>query len=140
MLILVFMTILGTLLMGRLKIAEMTRADSRPPPEETAEYELNILRAAVELFQRDCRRYPREEEGFWALLVNPGNTSWDGPYVNVVKRDPWRNPYRYIVTSNAVTVASNGPDGEPDTADDLSPTDWPVLMPPPPSSASLPGP
>ena len=130
LLILAFMSVLGLLLVGRARIASIPK-QSRPPPESIAQDELNILRAAVELFRRDCRRYPREEEGLTVLLANPGNTSWNGPYVNVVKRDPWRRDYVYEVESNRVAVLSLGPDGERGSPDDLHPLDWEALLPPP---------
>jgi len=129
--ILAFMGVLAFILMGRLHVSEIKQEENRPPPQLTADEELNILRAAVELFHRDCRRYPRATGGFWSLLTNPGNTSWNGPYVNVVKQDPWGNPYIYNITSDAVTILSTGPDGTRGTDDDMFPSDWESIMPPP---------
>ncbi|HEX8293045.1 MAG TPA: type II secretion system protein GspG [Pyrinomonadaceae bacterium] len=38
----------------------------------------------------------------------------------VIRLDPWHNPYRYAGTAAAYTLASDGPDGKRDTADDVT--------------------
>ncbi|MDA0989998.1 MAG: type II secretion system protein GspG [Verrucomicrobia bacterium] len=131
LLILAFMGVLGMLVIERLRISEIKTVDNRPSPIFVAEGELNILRAGIELFHRDCRRYPEADEGLWVLVVNPGNTSWNGPYVNVVKRDPWGLQYGYTISSNGPNVFSAGPDKKDGTADDLTAIGWEGLMPPP---------
>jgi len=39
----------------------------------------------------------------------------------VIRLDPWHNPYRYSGSATAYTLASDGPDGKPNTADDIKP-------------------
>ena len=38
----------------------------------------------------------------------------------VIRLDPWHNPYRYAGTQASYALASDGPDGKPDTADDVT--------------------
>ena len=43
-------------------------------------------------------------------------------YANrVIRLDPWHNPYRYSGSATAYTLASDGPDGKPNTDDDVKP-------------------
>lgn len=84
------------------------------------------LPAALEKFKSDCDRYPSEEEGLNALVMQPKKISlgnWRGPYVTMVPEDPWGHPYVYrfpgIHNTNAYDLYSRGPDGEENTADDI---------------------
>ena len=38
----------------------------------------------------------------------------------IIRLDPWHNPYRYAGTTDAYTLASDGADGKPGTADDVT--------------------
>ena len=38
----------------------------------------------------------------------------------VIRLDPWHKPYRYAGTQTSYTLASDGPDGKPNTADDVT--------------------
>ena len=80
---------------------------------------LDVLRTQLECFHRDCRRYPTDHEGLWALMLNPGETNWHGPYVPKVPPDLWRHRYYYGCTNNTIYLWSAGPDGRPYTADDI---------------------
>jgi len=80
-----------------------------------ARAELSTLRDALEAF--------RAERGFYvvardsvALLdhLSPRYLS------RVIRLDPWHNPYRYEGDSASYTLASDGPDGKPNTADDVT--------------------
>jgi len=91
--------------------------------------ELKHLRVALELFKRDCGRYPTEEEGLKALVLNPGVEGWKHNYVVLVQRDPWRNNYRYTLDDDGeVVLFSYGPDGVSGTDDDLVPEEWRDLL------------
>lgn len=81
--------------------------------------EIGVLLIALERYKADCGGYPSESEGLKALVRNPGVPKWNGPYVNLIKPDPWNKPYLYKANSNAVTLLSNGPDRKRYTADDL---------------------
>jgi Type II secretion system (T2SS), protein G len=41
----------------------------------------NALLTTVAIFRLDCGRFPTEQEGLMALLVNPGLDGWKGPYL-----------------------------------------------------------
>ena len=78
------------------------------------------------MFKRDCGRYPTSGEGITALINNPGELTWKGPYVTFTRPDPWKNNYQYSFTNNKMLVFSCGPDQTPDTTDDIlaqEPTD-----------------
>ena len=87
----------------------------------TATREMQAMRIALERFKADCGRYPDPEaEGLPALVVNPGIGNWNGPYLNIMKRDPWNSRYIYELTNDSeVILYSTGPDRTPGTQDDL---------------------
>lgn len=74
-------------------------------------------------------RYPTEEEGgLMALVTKPTfddekkGDLWGGPYGTEAElTDVWGNAIKYELTEDgkAVHLSSNGPDGEPDTEDDI---------------------
>ena len=80
---------------------------------------LGVLRTKLECFRRDCGRYPTDQEGLWALVLNPGVTNWCGPYLIKIPPDLWRHRYYYGQTNSTVCLWSSGPDGVPNTADDI---------------------
>ncbi len=74
--------------------------------------------------------YPSTQDGLQSLITCPSDepaASWRGPYLKVdqVPLDPWKNPYQYAYPSTHSTTGgkydcwSNGPDGQPGTADDV---------------------
>jgi Type II secretion system (T2SS), protein G len=79
-----------------------------------ARADLTKLRDALEAF--------RTERGFYVAakdsVVLLDNLS--PRYLKqLIRIDPWHNPYRYEGTTASYTLASDGPDGKPRTADDL---------------------
>jgi general secretion pathway protein G len=117
LLILVGLILVGGLLLSRVDYRFGTR--KRRPKAYVAEKELDVLRTALDHFRNDCGRYPSLAEGLKALVSNPGLPEWNGPYVNLVKPDPWRTPYGYRLDGTNVAVFSAGPDRTPATPDDL---------------------
>ena len=113
------MVVLGGLLISRMNMS--TDLSKRPRRELRAEKELRALRIALERFHVDCGRYPTDEEGLRALVLDPGTTNWGGHYVNIVKPDPWRTPYSYSSTGTNITLFSHGADTLADTSDDIHP-------------------
>lgn len=86
---------------------------------EMAKKELWALKMALEMFNRDCGRYPTTKEGIIALINNPGEITWKGPYLSYTRADPWKHPYLYTCTNEVITLSSGGPDETPGTSDDL---------------------
>lgn len=114
----VTLVVLGALLVGRAN--RITPAEGQWISREArATRELEVLRIALERFHEDTGRYPTGAEGLKALVLNPGVPGWDRNYVNVIKPDPWRTPYRYTLTPEGPQVRSSGPDRKPSTVDDI---------------------
>lgn len=88
--------------------------------EVRATESLWALRTALECFRQDCNRYPTAAEGLRALVVPPDIPGWRGPYIDLLRLDPWRRPYDYVLTSDQVSLSSAGPDGTAGTPDDLA--------------------
>ena len=49
----------------------------------------------------------------------PGAACWGGPYLTLIRRDPWGLAYRLSVDQGAVEARSAGPDGVFETSDDV---------------------
>lgn len=92
-------------------------------PENIAARETTVLQIALENFKRDCGKYPDESEGLVALLNNPGEKGWKGPYVTLLRPDPWDRlfVYRAGTSESGYVLLSVGPDGIEGTADDITP-------------------
>lgn len=75
------------------------------------------LESALERFQIHMDRHPTTEEGLKALVEAPSgdDKKWRGPYVKMVRPDPWNNPYQYrnpgIHHPTSFDVWSRGADG-----------------------------
>jgi general secretion pathway protein G len=98
---------------------------------------LNQIATALDTYRLNLGRYPTEQEGgLSALLVKPNyenprlGEKWQGPYIKPGTRleDPWGNKIRYEVVDRTTDdkksgtpykLYSTGPDGQPDTDDDI---------------------
>jgi general secretion pathway protein G len=62
-----------------------------------AKASVSELESAVERFNVHMDRYPSIEEGLNALLNAPAGEEqkWRGPYIKVLRNDPWGNPFQY---------------------------------------------
>lgn len=80
--------------------------------------QIRDLEQAVELFMLDIGRFPSNQEGLQALVQNPGNNAWNGPYLkrNNLPQDPWgRNfLYRYPGEQGDFDIYTLGANGQPD--------------------------
>lgn len=107
----------------------MFRGGCAPPPplsvglfqRKIAVRELRVLQTGLARFAMDCKRYPDELENLPALLDNPGLQGWRGPYVTLLKNDPWGRWYVYQPGASNETgvVFSAGPDALEGTDDDI---------------------
>lgn len=92
----------------------------------TARSNIATLESAVERFYIHMDRYPTNEEGL-DVLVNPPSgeqEQWRGPYIEMLRPDPWGVPYRYNTPGNhgrSYEIWSQGADkadgGEGEAAD-----------------------
>jgi general secretion pathway protein G len=83
------------------------------------------LSMALDLFDQDVGRYPTADEGL-KVLVDGGNiTGWKGPYLKTgLKKDPWGHDYIYTIDTehaDRYQLSCAGPDGAPNTEDDIKP-------------------
>ena len=60
-------------------------------------------------------QYKKLPESLDALVNTPDNHS----IITEVPNDPWDNAYNYEKTGNKIKIYSNGPDGLPNTEDDI---------------------
>ena len=63
----------------------------------TAKSNVAELGGALERFNIHMDRYPTTEEGLKALVEAPTGeeTKWRGPYITLLRADPWGNPFQY---------------------------------------------
>ena len=83
--------------------------------------ELNTIRTALQNYHTDCGHYPNTSEGLLALIKDPDIWGWDGPYLTMMRPDPWGTHYQYDSDRKNLALFSAGPDGRPGTPDDLLP-------------------
>jgi general secretion pathway protein G len=106
--------------------------------KNTTKLLLNQISSALDTYRLNMGHYPTEEEGgVNALIVKPTfenermGEKWKGPYVKPGTRleDAWGHKLRYEVVNRAdatdsksslpYKLSSLGPDGQPDTDDDI---------------------
>ena len=129
--LLLVITIIGILaaavlpnLMGRTHEARITRCEADIK---------GGIGVALDMFEADVGRYPGTEEGLQALIERPSAVAeniWKGAYLKqrAVPLDPWGQPYIYSYPSERgggelgepYDLFSSGPDGIPDTDDDIA--------------------
>jgi len=84
--------------------------------QSAAKAQIELIGQALDQFRLDVGRYPTGQEGLNALMVNPGATGWEGPYLKkAVPADPWGKPYQYLCpgTHGEYDLFSYGRDGNP---------------------------
>jgi type II secretion system protein G len=117
------LVLLGGALVSRSRVATISN-DGIPRVgrrQAMAIRELTALRYGLEGFRRDCGGYPSASNGLKALVLKLDNPKWDGPYVNMVRSDPWHRPYLYRDLDGSFVLKSVGPDGVENTPDDCFP-------------------
>ena len=93
-------------LFGIIGRAEVTRAKG----------DIRSIETALNVFRLDNFLYPTTEEGFEALVTNPGEAAarnWQ-PYLSSLPSDPWSNTYLYLYPGEQreFDVFSYGADGQ----------------------------
>jgi len=123
----------GCMLVGALALSSRKNVTiPYQPPDKVirTRKELMVIRTALEWFRVHCRRYPSTEESLKALVRDPGVPGWKGFYLEALPPDLWNHPFVYSSSNDTVRLSSMGPDGKPDTADDVQapPADYKALM------------
>lgn len=80
--------------------------------------QLKTVSDALKSFKIESGTYPTMEEGLEALIKNPDTEKYknypNGGYLDSKKapKDPWGNPYIYIIEDGAFDIVSLGADGK----------------------------
>jgi general secretion pathway protein G len=88
-------------------------------------YDANNTGEALNTFEVTNGRFPTTAEGLQALVQKPAGAdlpNWR-QVLTKVPLDPWGHPYHYKLLSGGAKdfdLRSDGPDGKPNTADDIS--------------------
>ena len=78
-------------------------------------------RSEMELIARALEKF-RKERGFYVVSDSEAVAidHLSPRYLSrVIRLDPWNQPYKYIGERDHFMLRSTGPDGKPDTADDI---------------------
>ncbi len=110
--------------------------------KNTTKLLLQNIETALDTYRLNMGRYPTSEQGLDALLSKPTFENeklaekWNGPYLKPGTKleDPWGNKLHYELADTSTAsgddanknaprykLFSVGPDGQPDTADDIKP-------------------
>ncbi|HYE21496.1 MAG TPA: type II secretion system protein GspG [Tepidisphaeraceae bacterium] len=91
-----------------------------------AQKSMASIAEALSAFKADVGRYPTTTEGLRSLIDKPlRNDKWKGPYLKqpLLLTDPWKRPYGYKFPGasdpKGFDLFSPGPDGRPDTGDEI---------------------
>lgn len=79
--------------------------------------ELESIATALEAFKREQGSYIETKSA--AALIDFLSPHY---LARVIRIDPWHQPYEYEGTRNAYVLRSTGPDGKPNTPDDITRT------------------
>lgn len=119
------MIIAGLAVLGAAIIALSVRQSpstrrAKLDPVALTQGDLSVLAMALAHYRADVGHYPSYQDGgLLALISDPGETDWLGPYINEIQNDGWRRPYFYDRTNGVPVLLSAGPDRRYGTADDI---------------------
>jgi len=96
--------------------------------QSAAKAQIELLSQALDQYRLDTGSYPSTQEGLNALMTNPGQEKWDGPYLKKsLPLDPWGKAYVYQIpgTKGEFDLYSLGRDGKPGgDGEDKDVTNW----------------
>lgn len=89
-----------------------------------AKAQMRVFDTSLYTYQLQVGSFPTTEQGLRALVEDPGEEGWKGPYLSqkVLPRDPWGNPYVYQKEGQKgidYDLYSWGPDKTEGTEDDI---------------------
>lgn len=96
---------------------------------EGAQADARMLDVALRLYQRKHGELPviptdrnsapiyasGSHQNVWIIDLSPEKVSPSGEFL-----DPWKHPFTFRLACDRIVVSSPGPDGRPETADDIS--------------------
>lgn len=112
--IMVVVVIIGVLAATIIPMFSGTTTDAKIG---TARSNVAELESALGRFYIHMDRYPSNEEGLAVLVDAPteGADKWRGPYIKLLRPDPWGNPYQYrnpgVNLPGSFDLWSRGADG-----------------------------
>lgn len=121
----VLMVVIGLAVLGMAVISTSMKSSSvvkrsKKDPVQLTKGDLVVFAMALEHYKVDIGHYPSYRDGgLLALISDPGESDWFGPYINVIQNDGWRRPYHYDRTNGVPWLLSAGPDRRFQTEDDL---------------------
>ncbi len=122
--------LVGVLLFNAADQSAVRKKDS---PYQRSMRHVDVLAEALGRYHFHVGAYPSAEQGLAALVRDPGVPGWLGPYINLLRNDPWGSPFVYEPQAGAPPlILALGPDKKRGTADDILPdpasfnpgTDW----------------
>jgi general secretion pathway protein G len=95
--------------------------------QTAAQTQIASFSTALDSFEVDNGFYPKGKNGLGDLVSAPRDaTSWHGPYLKEIPKDPWQNEYVYECPGKhnptSYDLLSLGPDGRAGGEDDI--TNW----------------
>lgn len=82
------------------------------PPNRLAEAQAANARATIAMIKTAIRVYEMDmgtlPPALDALITDPGETRWHGPYLPELPLDPWGHPYVYTKDGQTFDVTSTG--------------------------------
>jgi len=101
---------------------EDVRQDTPIDPMERTVGEMKFYATALEHYKLDIGNYPlaNRDGGLKALVEDPGESLWSGPYAVRIKKDWWGKDYFYDCTNGVPMLVSAGPDRLFNTDDDIT--------------------
>jgi general secretion pathway protein G len=110
----IFEIVIVFILLAGIMAFVLPKIFSQAGQAKSKEAQIRLLHLAgqVEMFKLEVGRYP---ENLSALVRNPGNEKWGGPYIKEDElKDAWGNEYRYTTpgTGRGFDLVSLGADGK----------------------------
>ncbi len=113
------MALIGVLLFNATDTSVSRERESR---YQRAMRHVDLLAEALGRYRFHVGRYPAADQGLAALVRNPGESQWDGPYISHLRGDPWGTPFVYEPRGDDHPILlSVGPDRVRGTGDDVQP-------------------
>lgn len=89
-----------------------------------ARAQIKTFETLLYTYQLHVGSFPTTEQGLMALIEDPGDEGWSGPYLTqrTLPKDPWGNPFVYVKEAQRgidYDLYSWGPDKIEGTDDDI---------------------